>query len=80
VTPCLAAQGNIEAFGGKRIADGFNKAISFREQRRPIAWCSCSSQIWTRSRRSRRNSRSFGRTLGYDKYASYRVIVIEGIE
>ena len=24
------AQGNIEAFGGKRIAGGFNKAISFR--------------------------------------------------
>ena len=50
------------------------------KQRRPTAWCSCNSQIWTRSRRSRRKSRSFRRTLGSINHASYRVIGIEGVE
>jgi hypothetical protein len=57
------AQANIKEMGGKYLGGGFNKAI---------AWCSCNSPIWTRSRPSTTKRGGLRPTLAVNTPASAR--------
>ena len=73
------AQGNIEAFSGKRIAGGFNKAISLRGAAPPNRVVLI--QVPDMALKAFEvKEQKLQADIGVDKYASYRVIGIEGIE
>ncbi len=74
------AQGNIEAFGGKRIAGGFNKAISFRGAAPPNRVVLLQFPDMDALKAFEVKEQKLQADIGVDKYASYRVIGIEGIE
>ena len=74
------AQGNIEAFSGKRIAGGFNKVISLRGAAPPNRVVLIQFPDMDALKAFEVKEQKLQADIGVDKYASYRVIGIEGIE
>jgi uncharacterized protein (DUF1330 family) len=74
------AQGNIEVFGGKRIAGGFNKAISLRGAAPPNRVVLLQFPDMDALKAFEAKEQKIQTDVGVDKYASYRIIGIEGIE
>ena len=74
------AQGNIEAFGGKRIGGGFNKAISLRGAAPPNRVVLLQFPDMDALKGFEAKEQKLQADLGVDKYASFRVIGIEGVE
>lgn len=74
------AQANIEAFGGKRIAGGFNKAISLRGAAPPNRVALLQFPDMDTVKAFEAKEQKLQADLGADKYASFRVIGIEGVE
>ena len=74
------AQGNIEAFGGKRIAGGFNKASSLRGAAPPNRVALLQFPDMDAVKAFEAKQQKLHADLGVDKYASYRIIGIEGVE
>jgi uncharacterized protein (DUF1330 family) len=72
------AQGNIEAFGGKRIAGGFNKAIGLRGAAPPNRVVLLQFPDMDALKAFEAKERKLQAEVGVDKYASFRVIGIEG--
>lgn len=72
------AQGNIEAFGGRRIAGGFDKAISLRGAAPPnrvvLLQFPDIDTVKAFEEKEGRNVQEVG-----SKYASFRVIGVEGV-
>jgi uncharacterized protein (DUF1330 family) len=74
------AQANIEAFGGKRIAGGFNKAISLRGAAPPNRVVLLQLPDMDALKALEAKEQKLQADSGVDKYASFRVIGIEGVE
>ena len=74
------AQGNIEAFGGKRIGGGFKKAISLRGAAPPNRVVLLQFPDMDALKAFEAKEQKLQADLGVDKYASFRVIGIEGVE
>ena len=74
------AQGNIEAFDGKRIAGGFNKAISLRGAPPPNRVVLLQFPDMDALKAFEAKEQKLQADLGVDKYASFRVVGIEGVE
>jgi uncharacterized protein (DUF1330 family) len=74
------AQGNIKESGGKYLAGGFNKAISFKGAAPPDRVVLLQFPDMDALKAFEVKETQIQSDVGADKYASFRVIGIEGIE
>lgn len=74
------AQANIRAFSGKRLAGGFNKAISLRGAPPPDRVVLLQFSDMDALKAFAAKDSQIQADVGADKYASIRVIGIEGVE